>query len=82
MNTAKSLKGQHAATPKGNLRPAPVAWFEIAGKDGQRLRAFYADLFGWDTADVGPGAPYGVTDAAEGGIGGGIGAKPTGDRAM
>ena len=58
------------AAPK---EPVPVAWFEVLGKDGKRLRSFYSELFGWRTADVAPGADYGVTDAAEHGIGGGIG---------
>ncbi|HXW67390.1 MAG TPA: VOC family protein [Thermoplasmata archaeon] len=57
----------------------PVAWFEVTGKSGQRLRTFYGDLFGWKAADVAPGADYGVTEAASRGIGGGLGADPTGN---
>jgi predicted enzyme related to lactoylglutathione lyase len=55
----------------------PVAWVEVAGADGARLRSFYEALFGWKTADVAPGAPYGVMDAAPHGIGGAVGASPT-----
>jgi predicted enzyme related to lactoylglutathione lyase len=36
--------------------PPPVAWFEIAGKDGVGLRSFYRELFGWKTYDVAPGS--------------------------
>jgi len=59
-------------------RPRAVAWFEVAGKDGARMRAFYGDLFAWRTHDVAPGADYGVTDRVASGIGGGVGALPTG----
>jgi uncharacterized protein len=27
--------------------PNPVVFFEIAGRDGERLRPFYQELFGW-----------------------------------
>jgi predicted enzyme related to lactoylglutathione lyase len=56
----------------------PVAWVEVVGKDGKRLRSFYSELFGWSTADVAPGADYGVMDAAGHGVGGGIGSRPNG----
>lgn len=50
----------------------PVVFFEIAGKDGKRLQAFYTSVFGWaiDTQRV-PGYGYihtGVPGAIEGGI--------------
>ena len=51
----------------------PVAWVEVVGKDGERLRSFFSDLFGWQTAEVAPGSHYGVMDASPHGIGGGIG---------
>ena len=25
----------------------PVAWFEVVGQDGAKLRRFYGDLFDW-----------------------------------
>src|SRR5262249_45219667 len=56
----------------------PVTWVEVVGKDGKRLRSFYSDLFGWQTADVAPGADYGVMDAAAHGVGGGFGTRPMG----
>jgi predicted enzyme related to lactoylglutathione lyase len=53
-----------------------VTWFEVTGNDAARLRAFYADVFGWRAADVARGASYGVMDAIAHGIGGGIGTTP------
>ncbi len=63
----------------------PVVHFEIIGKDAEKLRRYYADLFGWEFASDSP-MNYGVVqrDAnlnADGvGIGGGIGAAPEGYR--
>lgn len=59
----------------------PVNWFEILGGDAKALRDFYAKLFGWKTEE-GPssGIEYYMVDTGAGkGIGGGIGATPTGD---
>jgi predicted enzyme related to lactoylglutathione lyase len=58
----------------------PVAWVEVTGKSGDRLQSFYKGLFGWETAAVASGVDYGVMDAAPGGIGGGIGADPRGEK--
>ena len=62
----------------------PVVHFEVVGKDGEALRRYYAELFGWDIqADNELG--YGVVNresnlSPEGiGIGGGIGQAPAGD---
>ncbi|ADB51124.1 VOC family protein [Conexibacter woesei] len=49
----------------------PVVHFEIMGRDASLLRDFYAGLFGWEVAEVHPGAGYHVVD--DGGVGGGIG---------
>jgi len=64
----------------------PVVHFEIIGRDPQRLRDYYGDLFGWrfDLAHDASGtvsAPgqYGFTqppDGIPGGIGGGAGYDP------
>lgn len=44
--------------------PNPVVSFEIRGRDTARLRAFYADVFGWQV-EVFPGGTYaGVETAA------------------
>lgn len=54
-----------------------VIWFEVLGKDGNQLKAFYAELFGWQYKDA-PGMNYGMTDPEATGIGGGVGAAPMG----
>jgi predicted enzyme related to lactoylglutathione lyase len=56
----------------------PVTWFEIVGKDGDKLREFYSQLFGWKFSDPGE-LNYGMIEAGEGGIGGGVGQVPEGD---
>jgi hypothetical protein len=57
--------------------PHPVVHFEIAGRDVEKLHAFYRQLFGWKTQAV-EGMDY-VTVEKEGeGIGGGIGQAPPG----
>ena len=51
----------------------PVMWFEVLGADGDKLRKFYGDLFGW-TFDVNPPGGYGVARTGdERGIMGGVG---------
>jgi len=53
---------------------APVAYFEIISRDPARSRAFYTDLFGWKTVDIGDPTYLMVdTGAGDGAIGGGIG---------
>src|SRR5215204_2316091 len=62
----------------------PVVHFEVIGKDGDKLRGYYSELFGWEFGDpIGP-TNYAVTPR-EGntdddgiGIGGGIGGGPEG----
>jgi predicted enzyme related to lactoylglutathione lyase len=61
----------------------PVVHFEIMGKDGDKLRTYYSELFGWEI-DANNPMNYGVVQR-EGntgpdgvGIGGGIGAAPEG----
>lgn len=53
----------------------PVVWFEVLGTDGPALRRFYGELFGWSFQEM-EGMDYGMVDAAETGIGGGIGTMP------
>jgi predicted enzyme related to lactoylglutathione lyase len=61
----------------------PVVHFEIVGKDAERLRSYYADLFGWEFDTNNP-MNYGIVQREgntgdEGiGIGGGIGEGPEG----
>jgi uncharacterized protein len=61
----------------------PVVHVEIMGKDAEKLRSYYSDLFGWEVDSNNP-MNYGIV-AREGntnehgvGIGGGIGAAPDG----
>jgi uncharacterized protein len=59
--------------------PNPVAHFEITGKDGDKTKQFFADLFGW-TIDSSNPMNYGLVDPGRTtgpgggpmGIGGGI----------
>jgi predicted enzyme related to lactoylglutathione lyase len=61
----------------------PVVHFEIIGKDGDKLRSYYSDLFGWEIDADNP-MKYGIVQrdgnvSPEGvGIGGGIGTGPEG----
>jgi predicted enzyme related to lactoylglutathione lyase len=60
-----------------------VVHFEIIGKDGERLKSYYSELFGWDVDSNNP-MNYGIvqrngnvnTDGV--GIGGGVGGAPEG----
>ena len=62
---------------------APVVHFEVIGKDGEKLRGYYSELFGWEI-DAGNPMGYGVVDrekhvSEEGvGIGGGVAGGPEG----
>lgn len=49
----------------------PVVWWEIMGKNGAQLQAFYKDLFGWKINADNP-MNYGLVQAEPNGIGGGI----------
>ena len=61
----------------------PVVHFEVIGKDGERLRSFYSELFGW-RIDASNPMGYGMVGRddnlnADGvGIGGGVAAGPEG----
>jgi uncharacterized protein len=62
----------------------PVVHFEVVGKDGEKLRNYYGELFGWSIDADNPMA-YGMVTresnkAKDGslGIGGGIGQGPEG----
>ena len=50
----------------------PVVHFEIAGKDGKKLQEFYGKLFDWQINAEEAMGGYGLVEAGEGGIGGGI----------
>jgi len=61
----------------------PVVHFEVVGRDGAKLQAYYAEMFGWKV-DANNPMNYGLVDReenvnAEGvGVGGGIGQGPEG----
>ena len=61
----------------------PVVHFEIVGKDAEKLKSYYSDLFGWQIDSNNP-MNYGIVQrdqkvSADGvGIGGGVGAGPDG----
>jgi uncharacterized protein len=57
-----------------------VGWFEVVGQDGEKLRKFYGDVFGWNfqMPEGAEGMDYGMTDPSDTGIGGGIGTAPGG----
>jgi uncharacterized protein len=57
----------------------PVVHFEVLGQDGDKLRSFYGDLFGWQY-NLMEGMDYGTLQRGDGepGIGGGIGEAPQG----
>jgi hypothetical protein len=50
---------------------AKVTHFEIIGKDGKKLQDFYGKLFDW-SVDANNPMNYGMVDAAQSHIGGGI----------
>jgi hypothetical protein len=62
----------------------PVVHFEVVGKDGEKLRSYYSELFGWEFGDVMGPTNYAVvprdgnTNADGAGIGGGVGTGPEG----
>ena len=62
----------------------PVVHFEVIGKDGDKLRSYYSELFGWGFGDLMGPTNYAVTPRdgntnSDGvGIGGGIGSGPEG----
>ena len=61
----------------------PVVHFEVIGKDGEKLRGYYAELFDWNI-DANNPMKYGVIQREENttdegvGIGGGVGVGPDG----
>src|SRR5262249_245440 len=66
---------------KGAPMGRPVVHFEVMGKDGEKLRSFYAELFDWaiDAANpLGYGLVRRETNLEGEGIPGGIGAIPEG----
>ena len=44
----------------------PVVWFEVVGMDGDKLRRFYSDLFGWKIDGATGDMDYGLVAAGNG----------------
>jgi|SoiMethySBSTD1v2_1073268.scaffolds.fasta_scaffold1563906_2 predicted enzyme related to lactoylglutathione lyase len=59
---------------QGKPMSHPVVWFEVLGKDAQKLQGFYAEAFGWSIKKSPGPMEYGEVAAADRGIPGGIGA--------
>jgi predicted enzyme related to lactoylglutathione lyase len=61
----------------------PVVHFEVIGKDGEKLRSYYSELFGWEFDSDNP-MNYGIVQrdgnvSSDGvGLGGGVGVGPEG----
>ncbi len=55
----------------------PVAWVEVVGGDGEKLREFYGELFDWSFDKVPGDMPY-WTHSVEDGVGAGVGAAQDG----
>jgi predicted enzyme related to lactoylglutathione lyase len=58
--------------------PNPVLHFEIVGGDKTQLQNFYGSLFDWKI-DANNPMDYGMVEAADGGIAGGISGAGNGD---
>jgi hypothetical protein len=57
----------------------PVIWFEVVGKDLDKLKSFYGELFDWQIQDAPGGMPYAMVqpDPQQPPMGG-IGQDPSG----
>jgi uncharacterized protein len=53
-----------------------VVWAEVIGKNGEGLRRFYSDLFGWSFESA-EGMDYGMVSSDDG-VGVGVGTGPDG----
>jgi predicted enzyme related to lactoylglutathione lyase len=78
-----TLQTPRALGQKGDTVGQPVVHFEIIGKDSEKLRSYYSELFGWEF-DANNPVNYGLVQRegnvnADGiGIGGGVGGGPEG----
>ncbi len=56
-----------------------VVWFEVMGRNTDKLMSFYGEMFSWPLKrSAAPGIEYYTTDKTADGIGGGIGKMPEG----
>lgn len=56
----------------------PVIFFEVLGRDGDGLRSFYAELFGWKIEKSPGPMDYGMVSAGSAGLDGGVAAAADG----
>ncbi|MGH7862944.1 MAG: VOC family protein [Candidatus Dormibacteraceae bacterium] len=59
----------------------PVVHFEVIGEDGAKLQSFYSHVFGW-TINADNPYKYGMVQAAEHGIAGGVAGGDPDDRGV
>jgi hypothetical protein len=68
------MTGTAPVTYQGGLMAEhKIVHWELMGPDGDKLAAFYGDLFGWKLAPTPGFDAYNMTDAEETGIGGAVG---------
>jgi predicted enzyme related to lactoylglutathione lyase len=59
----------------------PIVHFEILGKDTNKLRSFYGELFSWQIGEPMPDmGNYALVDGASSGVAGGIGESQDGNK--
>ena len=58
---------------------SPIIHFEVTGRDGEKLKSFFGDLFDWKVDSDNP-LNYGMVNLS-GDVGGGVGAANEGDGA-
>lgn len=79
-NVVGIMSGTGSAPARGDAGGKhPVVHFEIAAPDAAAEQEFWRDLLGW-SMNVDPQFNYGMVDAGEGGIAGGIGPHPDGGK--
>lgn len=70
-------EGEAVLPSKGD--GAAVDWFEVLGSDGEGLKTFYGELFGWSFQKAPGEFPYFMSDTGAGrGINGGVGQSQDG----
>lgn len=57
----------------------PTMWFEVAARDREAMKGFYAGLFDWSLTDM-EAMPYTGIETGGEGIPGGIGSAPEGQQ--
>ena len=58
--------------------PGTISWFEVLGRDGDKLRSFYGELFDWKFQTAPDMQGYGTVDPEQSKLPGGVGAAAEG----